>query len=232
MGGYFQIKKIGFEVAVIAAVIIGAINFFGFVKNRGLSILPLLKTTNLDLRTAININYYFFLWVIVLVVLAYMAKSKHMQAFHTRIQIVTIPLMVFLFICGVIYLTLICFTASNTFGGKSIPSFSYTADLQARANAYQKEHYSWQLEEWKYSGQTQKVKVKHTDSIGRVDSYIEVLDGANDRLESGPYSIRYNKDSGVWFVVTHPRQSVLNGQPSSYTHLLVRNSDGLVLAKW
>jgi len=230
MGGYFQIKRIGREVVIIAALIIGAINFFGFVANRGLTILPLLKTTRIDLGTVINLNYYFFLWVMILAILAYMIKSKHTQAFHARVQRVTIPLMVFFFICGIIYFALICFTPNNTFSGKGIPSFSYTAGLQARAKAYQKAHYSWRLENW--PGQTQKVQVKSTDSIGWTDSYTDVLDGANDRLESGPYSISYNKEYGIWFVRTYPRRPRQKGSQDYYTHLLVRNSDGLVLAKW
>ena len=228
MGGFFRNKYIGRATTLFLGIGVCIIGWVGFQFGRGPTVLPLLKTTDMDLGIAVSIARYFSWWVVIAVLISRDIGSKQVRLLHLRFQKITLPLRNVLAVCGVIFIVLICFVPSSAFERGGLPFFLYTGALQERTAAYQKEHSGWQTEKregiW--------VQVKASDTIGPIRSSANVLQGASQRLISGPYSIYYNKYAHAWLVETHPRQSHLENSEDYFTHILVRVSAGLVLARW
>lgn len=229
LGGLFSIRGIGRGTVIFAGLLAYLVSAISFLFGRGLVLFPLCQVSNINLGVAVSIGFSFFLWVLLFVLIAYWIKNERLQLLYAKIQKITIPILVFLVVCGVVYVIAIIAVPYSAIGKSAVPTFDYSIALQQRSSAYQKEHYAWQVIPDEELGD---IKMQITERLGHIWSYNYLLFGSNSRLESGSFSVRYNEKYGIWLVETYPRKPIPYDRPDSYTHLLVRGSDGLVLAKW
>jgi len=228
-GGLLKSRGIGRGTIIFAGIVAYFVSALSFLFDRGLVAFPLQQITRVDLGIAVSVNFSFFLWILLFILLAFWIKSKRLRSWYTKMQKIVIPGLVLLATCGVISVIALIAAPQGVFGHPAIPAFDYSVALQQRASAYQKEHYAWQVIPDEEVGD---VKMQTTERLGRIWSYNFLLFGASSRLENAPFSVCYNPKYDIWFVETHPHQPLPQDGQDHYTHLLVRGSDGLVLAKW
>jgi len=220
MGGLFRNKGIGRLTVWGFGFGVCIVYYISLRLGRGLPVIPMSKTTNMDLGMILYIGSNIFWWVYTIFLFAHTFATKQMRLLHLRIQNVTMIIRNALVVCGIVFVVLVCFTANSMYDNKNIPSYSYTEALRMRVAAYQRNppvRY--------YHG----FELADPDALGQIGGSTKVLQGAGSRLVSGSYSVFHNKNSDIWLVETYPR---ISPGEDEYTHMLVRGSDGLVLAKW
>jgi len=225
MGGLFRNKGIGRLTVWFLGCSVCILFYISFLLGRGISVLPLFRTTRMDLSVVLFIQNGFYWWVFVALLIAHEMAIGPVRLLHLRIQKVTVVIRNILIVCGLVFVVLNCFTPNSLYGYNNIPVFLYTHVLKARVAEYQQSHLGLQKRpDGLYEDRVEK--------LGRINSPLKLLRGAGERLVSGPYAIRHDQSSDVWFIETFPREPRPKNTEDYYTRMLVRGSDGLVLAKW